>query len=289
MQTNSRDKSDSCSTCPKWLHIKEFGLSHKNPKRFVTLEIGRPIFYLPWTIFWTVYHGVWIILEAYWWSLKSHRAPMEWLLKLTNLGYVALSAVAIVECMIAVYTYCFLTEKEREIQMNLPWYSRLSWILHNISHPTALLIALSYWTMIFPHHTVKAWTINKHAINLLYTFLLLIMTPKPVKFQHVYIPMIFSFVYLLFTWIYFLVTDEIIYSFLQWDKPGKAIKLTILYVFVCTPLAHFAICGIYKLKQFVKGKCRPTKCKTVEICEKKDEDSKEEMLSNTNNSGVENV
>ncbi|XP_048741364.2 protein rolling stone-like [Ostrea edulis] len=276
MQTVSRDQSVGCVTCSKSFHIREFGLDHKNPKRFVTLEFGRPVLYLPWAIFWAIYHCIWIVLEAYWWSLKTHRAPLEWLLKLTNIGYVILTSAAIAECFIAVYTYCFLTAKDRESQTGMSWYCKLSWVLHNISHPTALLIALSYWTMLSNFYTIKIWTINKHGINLLYTFLLLIFTSKPIKFQHVYFPMVFSFLYLLFTWMYFLATDDVIYSFLNWNKPGKSIMLTILYVFVCTPLAHFSIFGTYKLKQYFKQKCSSEK--TVGDTRISDTESKEEML-----------
>lgn len=278
MQTTVlRDKSDGRVTCFRKLHIKECGLSHRNPKRFVALEFGRPILYLPWAIFWALYHCVWIALEAYWWSLKTHRAPLEWLLKLTNVGYILLTAVAVTECINAVYTYCFHTSKELETKTGMPWYYKLSWVLHNMSHTTALLIALSYWTILAGHYTIKIWTINKHGVNLLYTLLVVILTTKPIKFQHVYIPMAFSFVYVLFTWIYFLATDELIYSFLNWNKPGKSILLTFLFVFVCTPLAHFFFFGLYKLKQYIKQSCSSKR--DLESTENRDKESKEEMLN----------
>lgn len=114
-------------------------------------------------------------------------------------------------------------------------------------------------------------------MNLLYTLLVVILTTKPIKFQHVYIPMAFSFVYVLFTWIYFLATDELIYSFLNWNKPGKSILLTFLFVFVCTPLAHFFFFGLYKLKQYIKQSCSSKI--DLESTENRDKESKEEMLN----------
>nr|XP_022300510.1 protein rolling stone-like isoform X2 [Crassostrea virginica] len=278
MQPMVRHKRDDRVTCLRRLHIKEFGLNHKNPKRFVTLEIGRPVLYLPWAICWALYHCVWVVLEAYWWSLKAHRAPLEWLLKLTNIGYVLLTAVAVMECANALYTYCFHSSKELETAM--PWNYKLSWVLNNMSHPTALLIALSYWTMLSQHYSIKLWTINKHGVNLLYTLLLVALTSKPIKFQHVYIPMVFSFVYLLFTWIYFLVTDELVYKFLDWNNPGKAILLTFLFVFVCTPMSFLFFFGIYKLKQYLKQTCSSTK--VVEATDNRESETKVEMLNDDN-------
>lgn len=114
-------------------------------------------------------------------------------------------------------------------------------------------------------------------MNLLYTLLVVILTTKPIKFQHVYFPMAFSFVYVLFTWIYFLATDELVYSFLNWNKPGKSILLTFLFVFVCTPLAHFFFFGLYKLKQYIKQSCSSKR--DLESTENKDNESKEEMLN----------
>lgn len=35
-----------------------------------------------------------------------------------------------------------------ETKTAMPWNYKLSWVLNNMSHPTALLIALSYWTML---------------------------------------------------------------------------------------------------------------------------------------------
>lgn len=134
-----------------------------------------------------------------------------------------------------------------------------------------------FFYFFFTDYTIKIWTINKHGVNLLYTLLVVILTTKPIKFQHVYFPMAFSFFYVLFTWIYFLATDELVYSFLNWNKPGKSILLTFLFVFVCTPLAHFFFFGFYKLKQYIKQSCSSKR--DLESTENKDKESKEEMLN----------
>ena len=135
-------------------------------------------------------------------------------------------------------------------------------------------------TVSITDYSIKLWTINKHGVNLLYTLLLVALTSKPIKFQHVYIPMVFSFVYLLFTWIYFLVTDELVYKFLDWNNPGKAILLTFLFVFVCTPMSFFFFFGIYKLKQYLKQTCSSTK--VVEATDNRESETKVEMLNDDN-------
>lgn len=100
--------------------------------------------------------------------------------------------------------------------------------------------------------SMKGSTINKHGINFLYSILIIIASRKPIKLQHVYMPVLFSLCYMIFTVIYFAATKIKVYPILDWDKPGKAIKWVVLYTFVCVPIVHLLLFGLYRLKLCLK-------------------------------------
>lgn len=100
--------------------------------------------------------------------------------------------------------------------------------------------------------SMKGSTINKHGINFLYSVLIIIASRKPIKLQHVYMPFLFSLCYMIFTVIYFAATKIKVYPILDWDKPGKAIKWVVLYTFVCVPIVHLLLFGLYRLKLYLK-------------------------------------
>lgn len=100
--------------------------------------------------------------------------------------------------------------------------------------------------------SMKGSTINKHGINFLYSILIIIASRKPIKLQHVYMPVLFSLCYMIFTVIYFAATKIKVYPILDWDQPGKAIKWVVLYTFVCVPIVHLLLFGLYRLKLYLK-------------------------------------
>jgi hypothetical protein len=103
----------------------------------------------------------------------------------------------------------------------------------------------------FVDNSIKGSTINKHGINFIFTILTIILTRKPIKFQHGYIPMLFSLCYMIFTAIYFAATGIKVYPILDWSKTGKAIMWVALYTLVCIPIAHLSLFGLYRLKQYL--------------------------------------
>lgn len=108
---------------------------------------------------------------------------------------------------------------------------------------------------------MKGSTINKHGINFLYSVLIIIVSKKPVKLQHVYMPILFSLCYMIFTVIYFAATQIKVYPILDWCKPGKAIKWVVLYTFMCVPIVHLLLFGLYRLKLYLKDKLSKAKDK----------------------------
>lgn len=247
--------------CKQHFRPREFGLSHGFPGDFLRLEFGRPLLYLPWSAAWALYHFVWVCLEGYWWSLKSHYVTLDWFRQLSNVGYTVLTAFALVDFFIAFYAYCLaprLAHVEPEV---MQWYHKFSWVLYNITITTALSVTVTYWAFLSGDGSMKGSTINKHGINFLYSVLIIIASRKPIKLQHVYMPVLFSFCYMIFTVIYFSATKNKVYPILDWSKPGKAIKWVVLYTFVCVPIVHLLLFGLYRLKLYLKDKLSKAKDK----------------------------
>ncbi|XP_062610604.1 protein rolling stone-like [Saccostrea cucullata] len=241
-------------TCRQQLRLKEFGLQHQQPDDFVRLEFGPPILYLPWAGAWALYHFVWVCLEGYWWSLKSHYVTLDWFRQLSNVGYTVLTAFTLIDFFIASYTYCLrhrISPEDAESD-SMRWYHKLSWVLYNISNVTAVMVTITYWALLSKAGSFKGSTINKHGINFLYTIIIIIVSKKPIKLQHVYMSMLFSLCYMIFTAIYFAVTGTKVYPILDWNKPGNAIMWVVLYLFICIPIAYALLFGLYRLKLYFK-------------------------------------
>ncbi|KAK3103884.1 hypothetical protein FSP39_022635 [Pinctada imbricata] len=257
------------------LRLKEFGLEHDRPKDFITLQFGRDKLYLVWTGISSVYHFIWLCLEAYWWRQKSYTLGY-WLAYFSNVCYLILSCMTFVQFLIAIYCYCRKNKEFRDNMSTMPWFLKVEWVFNNLANAETMLITFTFWIML-NDQPIRAWTINKHGINFIYILLILIFTRKPVKFQHVYIPMLFSLYYVVFLCIYSYSTNIVVYSFLNWRKnASKAAMMSVLYVLILTPLFHFIFFGIYQLKLYV---CRRfSKHKSESKSKDPDEEVKVGML-----------
>lgn len=115
-----------------------------------------------------------------------------------------------------------------------------------------------YCLYVFSDGFPKGNTINKHGINLIYTLIIILASRKPIKLQHVYMPMLFSFCYMVFTAIYFAATQIKVYPILDWSKPEKAVLWVVLYTVLCVPIMHLLLFGVYRLKIYLKERFSET-------------------------------
>lgn len=126
----------------------------------------------------------------------------------------------------------------------------------------------------------KASTINKHGINLVHILLLLMVSAKPIKFQHFYMAVLSSIFYIFVNVMYYLASGQILYQFLNWTKPGTTAVLSLLFIFVSTPLSHFLLFGIYKLRVYLYKKLVTSRYQNRYRKEKEEEDLKEITFEN---------
>ncbi|VDI64034.1 Hypothetical predicted protein [Mytilus galloprovincialis] len=255
--------------------LKEFGLAYSRPQDFVTLQHGPQILYVIWAALWLAYHLIWILIEAYW-SLTN--TPGKWMLLLTNLSYLALAFLTLIDFVCCLYVCCLRPDIANGRIQYLPWYIKLQWITLNICGHAAVQVTLLYWAMIAT--STKASTINKHGINLVHILLLLMVSAKPIKFQHFYMAVLSSIFYIFVNVMYYLASGQILYQFLNWTKPGTTAVLSLLFIFVSTPLSHFLLFGIYKLRVYLYKKLVTSRYQNRYRKEKEEEDLKEITFEN---------
>lgn len=242
--------AEKITKCLKKIKLQDFKLDYNKPEHFSTLWFGPKKFYLVWTTFWAAYHLVWISLDWYWWNQKVPSKGL-WIIFLTNQCYTIMTITAFLDFIISHYIHCTREDLLTDPRWNhLPWYMKIFWVLFNISNAGSVLLTLGYWTML--RKSTGPSTLNKHGINCIYTISSLLLTAKPVRFQHAYIPIIFNFCYIIFTLIFNLAGGKPIYSFLNWrEKPGFSAMLSILYILILVPLAHFSMYGVYRIRMLL--------------------------------------
>lgn len=76
---------------------------------------------------------------------------------------------------------------------------------------------------------------------------------------------LFSFCYMIFIVIYFVVMKIKVYLIFDWDKLGKVIKWVVLYIFVCVLIVYLLLFGLYRLKLYLKDKLLKVKDKFNDI------------------------
>ena len=108
----------------------------------------------------------------------------------------------------------------------------------------------------FSISATDARSIEKHTMNTVFTVLNLLVSAKPVRLLHVYHPIIFIFIYGLFSLIYQSVTGDAVYSILDWlGNPGPTIGYILVLFLVALPLGHAILFGLYQLRLIIAKKC----------------------------------
>ncbi|XP_033746398.1 uncharacterized protein LOC117331675 [Pecten maximus] len=231
--------------------LHKFGLEHQQPKDFVTLQAGSRVHYLIWSSFWTMFHLIWCAYDAYFFNATWDVHPASWLVYLTNWSYTLITVHSFIDFIIASYTHFYKYDKTEK---EMPWYMKVNWVIFNTMNTSAILLTLTYWVLLAK--SFAATSINKHGINALYVILCVSFTAKPIKFQHFYIPVIYNLIYIIFCTIYQIISGHVVYSFLNWgEKPVSSLVLSLGYVFVCCPIMHMLIYGLYRLRLRIARRC----------------------------------
>ncbi|XP_045166375.2 protein rolling stone-like isoform X2 [Mercenaria mercenaria] len=202
-----------------------------------------------------LYYAAMLGLDIYY----NYELGSEYFIYLTNWSYLLQAAHVFLDFGVTVFTH----NKRRDIRDSLatgtPWYIKVLWVFFNVNNVISLLVTTVYYALLEPEF--NHGSINKHLLNTIYTLFNLVFCAKPVQMLHFYQPMIFGFLYLLFSIIYHLLGYAPIYEVVDWSNTGKTSLLVCVLIFVGIPLLHLVCFSIQTLRLFIswKWKCSGAK------------------------------
>lgn len=101
-----------------------------------------------------------------------------------------------------------------------------------------------------------ATSINKHGLNSVYAIINIFLTAKPINITHMWHPVLFSLIYVVFSVIHQLGFGvPPIYTVLDWSKPTTALLTSVPLVFIGVPLCHVMFFILYRTRCVIFRKC----------------------------------
>ncbi|XP_023346985.1 protein rolling stone [Eurytemora carolleeae] len=197
----------------------------------------------------------------------------KWFIYMTNQGIGLLTIHYVIYAGIVSGRYFSSTSKEI-----FPRLYSFSWGMQTTFTTIALFITLIYWAFLhryvvefnlLPGTWMKVLNVFLHAINSVSALIDLFLTARPIRFQHVYLPLLFGIYYAIFSVIYWAAggvgicrsetdCDPYIYPILDWDgNPGGAV-LFVFLGFIGTFIIQGFVYGLYRLRTVIHKKATGT-------------------------------
>ncbi|XP_063397369.1 protein rolling stone-like [Mytilus trossulus] len=251
--------------------LSEFKLDYSKPNDFIKFQFGYQKLYIIWRIFWALYHLVWIVLTgvySYQWAGDDPAQQVKWFIYVTNWAYFVLTFSTLIDAICVVY----IVVKRDDIILGacseMPWYLKVDWVFFNVSNSASILVTMLYWGLIYSSSsTTTAVNIETHGLNMVYVLVNLFLTGIPVRFYHLFHPMVFGAAYVMFSIIYTVSggtnaqEKSYIYSTFDWSNTGYTTGLSLITVLVAIPICHIILFLLFLLRTFVNKKC----CSRTEI------------------------
>nr|XP_022297164.1 protein rolling stone-like isoform X2 [Crassostrea virginica] len=239
-------------SCQQQWRLSSFGFQHDQPLDFVTFQWGNLRLYILWSLSWAVFHVLVLALQPYF--FREVLPNWKWFIYLTNWSYIVLAVYGIVEATAAIFVNVCREEIINRDSTVLPWYLRIQWSFYYLSTTSAITVTLLFILNI--EEETDTNSILKHYINSLFVVLNLLLTKKPYRILHFYIPVIFSVIYILFSLVYQKgFNQNAIYSALDWNN----VPNVFLYVFglplVFVPLLTLLLYTITVIRDAIGNLC----------------------------------
>ncbi|KAM3967881.1 protein rolling stone-like [Aphomia sociella] len=189
-------------------------------------------------LYWRIPILIWSISIIIW-SLCSFWGSREkFLIYMTHWGLVLIMLESLFGTIVALRK---TSEEKSDATFGLPWYVKTYWLLYNVAIPVAFLVSGFYWGLLRSKGgNMEYYTPNPvldvmlHAANSVVIFVELISSAHPSRLLHVFQPLLFAGMYLLFTLIYFYAGGldpwghEFIYPVMDWNKPQETLVVSAL-------------------------------------------------------------
>ncbi len=158
------------------------------------------------------------------------------------------------------------------------WYQIIHWLFFTIGNELAFVILLLYWILLYRGGPVDGINANTHLVNGLVAVLDLWVSGVPVNLLHFIYLMIYGSIYVIFTGIYFVFTNDIIYPVIDYENGlGTAIVVAICSPIIAFPLGHILFYFMYLGKLWIMHCCFRQRYEPLQTHE--DEEKGEEKAS----------
>ncbi|XP_060572901.1 uncharacterized protein LOC132730849 [Ruditapes philippinarum] len=278
----------------KEFELRNFGFHHKRPVLFVIPELGPHALYPAWNAIQLIYHIIILAIDATQSNRPSggkyFLSITIWaylLLVLSNL--VDLTVSLYVHCL-ARY---ILEERENdkaeaEVVMRnkavkisyktmgkyykMRIYMAITWIFFTLSSVVGITSSLLHWIVyilskylemdynwdgkMIEESVLDFRTIAFTVLNCVVILLHLMITAKPFRLFHFYLPVFFFILYVFFNVAYQKLSGEYIYKILDWDTGFFSTGIAYGTVFIFVPLIHLALFGLVQVRIKIGISCR---------------------------------
>lgn len=106
---------------------------------------------------------------------------------------------------------------------------------------------------------ISAWDFGSLAFNYFNSIVILIhllVSAKPFRLLHFYVPVVFFAVYMIFSLIHQLYSDKSVYEILDWDQVFPTTGIAYGVVFIVIPLVHLFVFGLVQARVSVGTWCQ---------------------------------
>ena len=139
---------------------------------------------------------------------------------------------------------------------DLNWSHKLQWFLQSICANISIVISIVYWSFLrIPLPII--YDLSAHTFPALLGVIDIIMTPIPVKLQHVVYPLVYAAIYALFTVVYWaaggrnIMGETAIYpGLVDYATPGVTC-IALVGIAVAIVVCQVALWGLYRVKLVV--------------------------------------
>ncbi|PFX25487.1 protein rolling stone-like [Stylophora pistillata] len=142
----------------------------------------------------------------------------------------------------------------------MAWFHEALWVIYNIAANAALLVTISFWTLIYGlgiNNKVTPYGIVVHVINSIVIIADTILTSMPVRLLHIVYPMLYSITYIIFTVIYWASGDGMRYVYPQTDYTGRPVFSALSIVgllLIGLPLCQIIFFCFYRIRVWMKAR-----------------------------------
>ena len=186
----------------------------------------------------------------------------RWIIFATSWNYIVVTAYFVYAAIFSITTY---NERYYHENDSLPIKFKILWLLSSVSLTICSLVVIFYWAVLHDFNTPLELNlssyllIDRHGINLFLLVVEFFLHIIPVHFLHFIYPFGFGLLYAIFNIIYFFITGDGVYEFIDWrDNLGQTIG-TFIGALVFILIMHIVLFFIF----WAKSRCAKSHSRNV--------------------------